>query len=179
MMNNNRINHTLYSGNVNKSLRVNYIYKVENERFQTVKSTSHGFNILPGFSISISEGFEMDKIFIPGGFYHMFVALFHKSIPIVQQHIHELYPNLNQEEFEINSRVLERFMTEKALGAGGTSIVPDKWVDQTGKCYPALKVDGLYGHCKIPLEDCIALDQLFMTFDPLTFGLIMLNMLYE
>ena len=62
MMNNNRINHTLYSGNVNKSLRVNYLYRVENERFQTVKSTSHGFNILPGFSISISEGFDMDKI---------------------------------------------------------------------------------------------------------------------
>ena len=174
------IRHVLCKGNVNKNCRVVYTYKFENEAYNTVRNNGKAISIAQGFGVNISEGYEMPTLFIPSSQYFLFVALLHKSIPLIQNHLNELYPNLGEEDFEMDSRVLERFMFEKAMRAGGITIMPSKWIDgEGGKSYPSLKMDGMYGMCNIPLEDCIAMDQMFMTFDPNTFGLIALNMLYD
>lgn len=175
------VRHVLCRGNVNKNFRVTYSYKLEkNDAYSTVWNTGNLISIAQAFSINLSEGREQPSLFVPSSQYFLFVALLHKSIPLIQSHLHELYPKLGEDEFDMDLRVLERFMFEKAMRAGGTTITPNKWVDPVGgKCYPSLKMDGMYGGCNVPLEDCIAMDQMFMTFDPNTFGLIALNMLYD
>lgn len=177
---NNKIRQILYRGTINKRMRVSYTYKYENgSDYATVRNLeTGGYSIIPSYSISISEGFERDNIFIPGNGYWLFVALFHKSLELIQTHLNELYTNMNEDEFDMNGKAVEIFIQEKSLRANGIGIVPDKWVDDNGKCYVALHVDGEYGGVTIPLVDAIGMDCMFMHFDPNTFGLIMLNMLH-
>lgn len=171
------VRHILCRGMINKNARVSYSYKYESDgEFSTVRTREKSTWVYPAFSVTISEGYDRPSMFVPSSQYFMFVALFHKSLITIQTHIHELYPNMNQDEFEMDSRVLERYLLEKAMNVGGMTITPSKWVDATNKCYPAMKMENVYGSCTIPIEDCIAFDQMFMTFDPNTFGLIMLNM---
>ena len=178
----NEIRHSLFSGSINKDFRFDYLYryKSDNEQYPSVKTTEKGFTIFNGMAFALSEGFEKPHLFLTGKMYFSFVALFHKTLPIIQENVHQLYPNLSEDEFEIDTRTLEIFMTEKAMRTStGITIYPSKWIDVVNKCYPAIHVDGLYGECNIPLEDAIALDHLLSTFDPLTFGLIMLNMMHS
>ena len=169
------LRHVLCRGMINRDARVAYSYRYENGgKFSTVYTGEKSTWIYPAFSINVSDGGS--SMFIPSTQYFMFVALFHKSLVTIQTHIHELYPNMNQDEFEMDSRVLERYLLEKAMNVGGMTMTPSKWVDPTNKCYAAMKMENAYGSCTIPIEDCIAFDQMFMTFDPNTFGLIMLNM---
>ena len=180
MANVNPVRYVLCKGMVNKNARVSYSYRYSSEgEFSTVRSNEKSTWIYPAFSVNISEGYDMPAVFIPASQYFMFVALFHKSLLNIQAHIHELYPNMNQDEFEMDSLMLERYLLEKAMNVGGMSIVPSKWVDPTNKCYPAMKIENAFGSCTIPIEDCISFDQMFMSFDPNTFGLIMLNMVCD
>jgi hypothetical protein len=178
MEGNNRVSYVLYRGSVNKQLRLMFGYKYEpNGDYPTIKMIESGTRIIDSkFSISISEGFEKDRIFIPGGSYWLFVALFHKSLTLIQSCLNELYTNMSEDEFEVNSKALEIFIQEKSLRVNGMSIVPTKWVTDTGKCYVALHVTGEHGEATIPLQDAIGMDALFTSFDPITFGLVMLGM---
>jgi hypothetical protein len=69
-------------------------------------------------------------------------------------------------------------MTEKAMSSAGYTIIPSVWVNDTNESYPALDINSLnHGICRIPIEDALAIDQMFLTFDPNTFGFLMLGML--
>lgn len=175
----NKINHTLYHGNINKNIKVVYQYqKRSEERFQTIKEYKGALYIEPGFSLTIGEPYgSPNRMFITSNDYPHFVILLHKTIKLVQQHLLELFPNMNQEEYQIDSLVLERFITEKAMHINGMTMTPCVWVNDSQSCFPAISVVTLHGSCKIPLEDCMGIDQVLRTFDPNMFGLMMLNMM--
>ena len=131
---------------------------------------------MPNFAISISEGFDKPYIFIPGNRYFQFVLLLRKTVKLVSEHMFELYPDTTSSEFEIDSRTLERFQSEKAMSTAGMTLLPDVWVNETNECFPALKIETLFGTCKIPFEDCMAIAQMFRAFDPFTFGISLIQL---
>ena len=115
-------------------------------------------------------------IFIPGRDYFQFVMLLDKSVKLVQQHALELFPNMTSTEFDIDYRILERFSTEKAMHVNGMTIIPSTWVNDSDETFPAIQVNTMNGTCRIPLEDAMTISQMLSTFDPVTFGMLLLNM---
>lgn len=169
---------TLYRGLINKEFRLTYIYQFENEgQFATVIDKGNKITIRPSFAIVISEGFDKSRMFIPAHKYFPFVLLLKKTIKKVSENLYNIFPNVNSSEFEIDSRVLERFQTEQAMAAGGMTMVPCVWVDQASQCYPSIKVTSLNGNVVIPLEDAMSISQMLQTFDPHQFGISVLRIL--
>lgn len=163
----------------NKDLRVVYLYSysAELEQFPTAKekTNGNGFNIDPSYAISISEGFEKGRIFIPGNKYFAFITLFDKAVDLISENLYTLYPNINKVDFEIDSKALERFQTEKALAVAGITAVPSIWCDEMGKPYPSVKLNSTLGIVNIPLEDAIQIREMFKRFDPICYSASMLQ----
>lgn len=175
-----RIDTPLFRGtqeSVNKNLIVSYVYMFQpSGQFQTVKEHPNGkITINPSFGISISEGFDKPRIFIPGGKYYSFLTLFDKTITLISENLYEIFPNVNKIEFEIDSRVLERFQTEKAMTTAGMTAVPAVWVDETNSCYPGIRINTSSGSVIIPLEDAIPIKEMFKRFDPILYSINMLR----
>lgn len=170
----------IYKGSkesINPSLLVSYLYDFHNDgNFPTIKEKRNGgYTINPSFGISISEGFDKPRIFIPGIRYYSFSTLFDKAITLVSENLFTIFPNVNKIEFEIDSRALERFQTEKALTTAGMSAYPAVWSDDTNACYPGIKINTKQGCVVIPLEDAIPLNEMFKRFDPLVYSINMLR----
>lgn len=162
----------------NKDLRITYLYSYSNDLtdFPTVreKKNGNGFVIMPDFSIAISEGFDKDRIFIPGNKYYAFISLLGKAIDLITENLFTIFPNVNKVEFESDSRALERFQTEKALAAAGITAMPVVWNDEVNNCYPAIKFSSTLGNVSIPLEDAVQIREMFKTFDPICYSAAML-----
>lgn len=170
----------LYKGSkesVNPQMLVTYIYDFQMDgNFPTIKEKRNGgYTINPSFGISISEGFDKPRIFIPGIRYFAFSTLFDKAIKLVSENLFTIFPNVNKIEFEIDSRALERFQTEKALASAGMSAYPAVWCDETNACYPGIRINTKQGSVIIPLEDAIPLNELFKRFDPICYSISMLR----
>ena len=116
-------------------------------------------------------------MFIPAYKYFQFVLLLKKTIKKISANLYDIFPNINSSEFEVDSRVLERFQTEQAMASGGMTMVPCVWVDQASQCYPSIRVTSLNGNVVIPLEDAMSISQMLQTFDPHQFGLSVLRIL--
>lgn len=175
-----KINHTLYRCQVNPRLKISYLYKkIVRERYGTINVYKDTIYINPSFMLSIDEGVNSsNRVSILSSNYYSFVMLFHKSLKQIQKYIHDLFPGINKTEFEVDRLALQRFMTEKAMSSAGYTIIPSVWVNDTNESYPALDINSLnHGICRIPIEDALAIDQMFSTFDPNTFGFLMLGML--
>lgn len=81
---------------------------------------------------------------------------------------------MDSSEFDIDSRTLDRFKTEKACSSAGMSMYPDIWVSKESQTYPAIQINTTFGQCtslKIPLEDAIPLNSLLKKVDPIQYGL--------
>ena len=168
----------LYRGIVNKDFRVTYLYQFESEGpYQTVVDKGSKICVRPSFAITISEGFDKSRMFIPAYKYFQFVLLLKKTIKRISANLYDIFPNINSSEFEVDSRVLERFQTEQAMTSGGMTMVPCVWVDQASQCYPSIRVTSLNGNVVIPLEDAMSISQMLQTFDPHQFGLSVLRIL--
>ncbi len=170
----------LYKGSkesVNPGLMVTYLYDFEvGGNFPTIKEKRNGsYSINPSFGISISEGFDKPRIFIPGIRYYAFSTLFEKAIKLISENLFTIFPNVNKIEFEIDSRALERFQTEKALTTAGMSAYPAVWSDETNACYPGIRINTKQGYVTIPLEDAIPLSEMFKRFDPILYSINMLR----
>jgi len=170
----------LYRGSkesVNPNMLVLYLYMFESEgTYQTIKEKRNGgYSINPSFGISISEGFDKPRIFIPGNRYYSFVTLLDKAITLVSENLFTIFPNVNKIEFEIDSRVLERFQTEKALSTVGMTAYPSVWHDETDACFPGIKINTKQGSVTIPLEDAIPLCEMLKRFDPIVYSINMLR----
>lgn len=174
-----RIDSTLFKGFVNKDLRVVYSYNFEpTGQFQTIIQKDNGNVVIrPSFGISISEGFDKSRLFIPANKYYPFVSLLRKTIKLISDNLFEIFPNINNIEFEIDSRVLERFQTEQAMATSGMTMVPTVWVDQTSACFPGIKVTSMNGSVDIPLEDAIPISEMLKSFEPNIFGLSILRII--
>ena len=175
-----RINYKLYRGNVDRNLSVTYVYMFEpSGDFRTVNQRENGtVTILPSFGISISKGYEQDRVYIPSNQYFTFVTLLQKAVTLISDHLYELFPNAGRSEFEINAKALERFQTEMAIASDGITMVPAVYVDDTNQCYPGIQINTLkLGSIRIPFEDAIPMNQMFKTFDPHAMSISMLRIM--
>lgn len=172
------VNATLYSGFINKSLRVGFHYKFEpSGEYQTVSQKNGNISIRPSFGISISEGFEKPNIFIPSNKYYPLSSLLKKSLRKISDNLYEIFPDINKIEFEIDSKTLERFQTEKAMSTADMTIYPAVWVDETSSCYPAIRITTTKGNVVVPLEDAMAISEMFKAFEPMSYGLSILRII--
>lgn len=174
-----KIDTVLYRGFVNKNLMCVYNYNFEpNGQFQTIKTKQSGALLInPSFSITITEGHDKNRVFLPANRYYPFASLFNKTIKTVSENLFDIFPDLNNMEFEIDSRTLERFQTEKAMQTADITMMPAVWVNDTNQCFPAIKVSMTSSHCIIPLEDAIPMSKMLSSFEPHTFGLSMLRII--
>lgn len=176
-----KIDSRLYTGTINKDLRLTYTYDYqENGQFQTITFKGNGRVIVrPSFNITISEGFDKPRLFLPSTKYHSFTALLRKSIDLISKNLYEIFPNVGRIEFEADSRVLERFQTEQALATDGITAMPCVWVDPTGSCFPGVRLNSLNGSVSIPLEDAIPMSELLNNFDPYCYGISIMRAVSE
>jgi hypothetical protein len=156
---------------------VTYIYSFNtDEKYPTVKQKRNGgYSIDPSFSISISEGFDKPRIFIPGNKYFAFISLFRKALQLIKENLFTIFPNVNKFEFETDSRVLDRFQNEKALSTAGMTAIPAVWSNEQNECFPGIKISSMNGSVIIPLEDAIPLVEMLKHFDPIVYSISMLR----
>ena len=175
-----RINYKLFRGSTDRNLSVTYVYRFEESGdFQTVKERENGtITILPSFGINISNGFGKDSVYITSGMYYSFTSLLEKCVKLVSDHLYEIFPNVEGLEFEIDSKTLERFQTEKALSTNGMTFIPCVYVDETNQCFPGIQINTLkFGSVKIPFQDAIPMSKMLSSIDPHLVGLSILRIL--
>lgn len=166
-------------GSVNNSMYITYVYMFEDDpdNFPTVKVKRNGGLIIqPSFAITISEGFDKNRIFIPGMRYYSFVSLLSKAVTAIQENLFKLFPNVTSTEFEVDSRALELFQTEKALSTAGMQACPAVWANSVDECFPGVKISNKYGEVIIPLEDAIPIVEMLKRFDPIVYSVSMLEL---
>lgn len=173
----------LYSGTINKSLLVNYGYtyipRSYEEKYPTAKITDKGNVVINhSYSLTISEGFDRPRVFIPGRLWFQFVTLLEKTVLRMSESLYELFPDLNKSEFEIDSRTLERYQTEKACSTAGITMVPTVYINETHECFPAIKImTAEYGVAMIPLEDAIPFSAMLSRIDPIAYGMNLMSIM--
>lgn len=176
-----RINYKLFRGSVDKHLSVSYVYSYEADGdFKTVyqREGSNSVSILPSFGISISKGYDQERVYIPSNQYFTFITMLNKIVRLISDHLYELFPNAGRSEFEINAKALERFQTEEAIASDGITMIPAVYVDDTNQCYPGIQINTLkLGSIRIPLQDAIPMNQMFKTFDPHAMSISMLRIM--
>ena len=173
----------IYKGNkdsINPEINITYHYKFEpSGKFQTIKENKNntGYIIYPSFAVSVSEGYCKPHLFISGNKYYSFVTLLDKAITLVSENLFTIFPNVNNIEFEVDSRVLERFQTEKALTTAGMTATPAVWSNSMNTCSPGIKIESttIGQHVIIPLEDAIPLVEMLKHFDPIVYSISMLR----
>jgi hypothetical protein len=66
-------------------------------KYQTVLQKDNGnISIMPAFSISISEGFEKSRMFLPSSKYFQFVLLLKKTVNVISDNLYDIFPNINK-----------------------------------------------------------------------------------
>lgn len=166
---------TKYS--INQEFMITYQYTFEqNGDFPTVKRKRNGGYIInPSFAISLSEGFDRNRLFLPGIYYYPFTSLLEKTVKLTSENLFTLFPDVSRTEFEIDPKALERFQTEKALTTVGMTGSPCTWVNKVNETFPAVRVSCKYGYITIPLEDAISIVELLKGFDPIAYSISMLR----
>ena len=185
-----RIDTNLFSGIVNRELRVNYLYtwddssKYKPMTEQQMADTNGMGNIqtvkiYPGIMITVSEGYGKPFMTIISNMYYPFISLLDKTINAISKNLYEIFPDIGKVEFEVDSRTLDIWKTEKALKSGDMTMFPVVWVDASQQCFPAIKCTSLRSPdgVIIPLEDAMAISKLLSCFDPNTYGVMMLHAL--
>jgi len=164
-------------GSVNPDMYIIYVYQYdEGGNYPTLKlKRNGGLSINPSFGINISEGYDRNKLYIPGMKYYSFGSLLDKAVTKIQENLFTLFPNVTSTEFEVDSRALEIFQTEKAFTTAGMTAVPSVWTNPTNECFPGVKVTSKHGTVTIPLEDAIPIVNMLKQFDPIVYAASMLS----
>lgn len=175
----NRINYKLFRGTIDKKLSVLYNYAFEQGGdFPTVyqREGSPSVTISPSYGINITHGYDQDHVYIPSNQYYVFASLLETAVKLISDHLYELFPNVGRSEFEIDTKSLERFQTEKAIANAGITMIPAVYVDDTNQCYPGIQINTLkLGNIRIPLQDAIPLSKMLNAFDPNVMSISMLR----
>lgn len=184
-----RVDTLLFSGSVNKDFRINYLFTIKDgdDKFAPAKysqvydqagSPTDVLKIFPSILLNISEGFGKAFILIGTNKYFSFVTLLSKTVDLISAHLYEIFPDADKIEFEGDAKMLEIYRNEKAMTSNGITMYPTIYVDNTNQCYPAIKctTDKYPMGITIPMEDAIAMNKLFSTFEPITYGLTMMQL---
>lgn len=175
-----RIDSQLFRGVVNKDLNVNFMYTFTDEgNFQTIVEREGAVKIQQSFLLGISEGYGRPFITVQSNVYPSFISLLDKSIKLISENLYDIYPDIGKIEFDIDSKTMEIYQTEKAIQTAGMIMVPDVWIDMSQQCFPAIKMTSTKYPMgvKIPLEDAVAMSKMLSCFDPNVYGLTLLRIL--
>lgn len=176
-----RINYTLMYGSINKDLRVEYVYRLDDDpesKYPTIRQLPEsGTTIIkPSYGLSITEGYQRPRIFIPATHLHAFIDMISKTIMAVGKNFKALFPNAISIEFDIDQKALEEFTIKDAVSVNGYTALPCVYVTASNECKPAIRITSLNGdYVRITLTDAAILSRIFETFDPDTFGILLLN----
>lgn len=180
---NPRIYYTLMYGTINKDLRVDFCVTYDKDpesKFRTVKENDEKQTVYirPSHSVTISEGFDKPRLFIPGAHLPYVTDIISKTLKAVSEHLMELYPKIGNPEFDVDIVALETFTKEHVVSVNGYNAVPCIYVTRENECKPAIRVNNPKGESiKLPLTDAIIISRKFETLDPDTFGLTLFNMI--
>ena len=175
----NKISANLFHGFINKELTLDFTYEiVDTGKFATIAQTNTGKLIIrQSYNLIISEGYGRASLFIGSSRLPYFTRLLQSATKTISENLCEIFPDIGKMEFEIDSRVMQRYQTEKAMSTGGLTAYPIVWVDPTDTCYPGIRIENAKGFISLPLEDAIAISTVLSTFDPNTFGLSLMRIL--
>lgn len=174
-----RIDHLLLRGNVDNELRVSFKYDFKTDEYPTIKQPRPEIvSINPSYAIVIFRSFE-DSLYITAKRYFPFTILLEKSIKQISDHLFDLFPDINDQEFGIDSKMLNIFRTEKAMSTANITMIPCVWIkSDTNECYPGIEISGLnLNTFRMPLEDAMSISKLFSLFEPINFGLNILRII--
>lgn len=162
---------------VNPDFSIIYQYNFDQYGdYQTVKRKKNGGYIInPSFAIVLSEGFDRNRIFIPSSTYYSFISLLDRSVKQITENLFTLFPDINKIEFEIDTKALQIYQSEKALMTSGMESMPCTWVNKFNETFAAVKIASKNGCITIPIEDCIPVIEMFKSFDPLGYSISMLK----
>lgn len=170
---------TLYKGLVDRNLKVVYSYEFENTgQYPTIFRGNTGkIYMKHSFAVYINQGMDRPNLFIPSNRYFHFTQLLSSTIKLISENLYEIFPDIGKMEFEIDPGTLERFQTEKAMSIGEMTMMPAVWVNPESACFPGLRISTNINNSTItiPFEDAIPISRMFDTFDPITYGGSVLN----
>lgn len=173
-----RINQTLFSGNIDKALKVIFSFdlKSQSDRFPTATHPSPDkWCLYPSYGLIIESGYN-NFIFVPSKLYFQFCALLKRSVATISEHLYDIFPNVDKSDFEVNSKSLEIYSNYDALSSAGMKITPCVWTNDGGDCYPGLTfINEKNMQFRLPLEDAIAMIEMLSTFDPNNMSLQLIN----
>lgn len=170
----------LYKGmDINKDLQVsmNVVYDYDSQ-YTTVKISGNNITFNRSYSLSISEGYERARIFITSNEWAPFVSILRKSIRLIQENFHNIFPaegRINRED--IDMKELERFQTEKCMFLNGISIIPIIYSTEYEN-FPGIMVRNKRNESvRIPFEDAIIISEVLDKIEPNLLSIQYLQML--
>jgi hypothetical protein len=169
----------MFRGCVNKDLTVDYSYDFTTEgKFSTISQLNNGTILLrSSYLIVISEGYGKGKIFVGSSRYYHFAQLLKTATKTISDNLYDIFPGIGKMEYEIDSRTLQIYQTEKAMSTAGFTAMPAVYVDATSTCYPGIRIETAKGYVTLPLEDAIPIANMLSNFDPNAYGLSILRIL--
>lgn len=170
----------LYKGmEINKDLQVSFNVTYEyNAQFNTIRMVGETICFKPCYALSISEGYEKGRIFMTSGEWFPFVTILKKSIKLIQENFHSIFPNAGKfDRNELDTKELERFQTEKCLFINGISIIPIVYSTEYDS-YPGIMIRNKRNESiRIPFEDAIIISEILDKIEPNTLSVQYLKML--
>lgn len=177
-----RINYTLMYGSINRDLRLDYIFTIDDNpenKYRTIitKPESPTIYIRPSYALSITEGFERPHLFLPGPHIRPVFDMLSKTVKATSEKLMALFPNVNKPEFDIDQTALQEFTIKDAVSVNGYTALPCVYVNNESECKPAIRVTNTKGeYVRIPLTDAIVMVKTYERTDLDTFGLTILSM---
>lgn len=175
-----KIDSNLYRGCINRELSIEFFYTYTDEgKYQPIVEKGDTIKIYPSHMLTISEGYGKPFVTIMSNSFYQFVALLDKAVKHISENLYEIFPDVGKIEFEMDSKTMEIYQTEKAMTTNGMTMYPTVWVDAQQQCYPAIKFTTLKqpSGIIIPLEDAIPISKMLNAFDPHVYGLTLLRIL--
>lgn len=177
-----RISYTLMYGNINKDLRVDMIYTFDDDaesKYKTLKFNpeKNSTYIRPSYALSITEGFDKPRMFIPGSQISLVEDVISKTVKAVSEHLFELFPDIGKKnDYDINISALEKFTIENAVDIGGYTAIPCTYATPESECKPAIRLNSPRGESvRLPLTDAIVISKKLEKTDLDTLSLLLLN----
>ena len=170
----------LYRGmDINKDLQVsmNVTYEYDSQ-YDTVKISGNNITFNRAYTLSITEGYEKPRIFVTSNEWASFVTILKKSIKLIQENFHNIFPSegrINRED--IDMKELERFQTEKCMYLNGISIIPIIYSTEYEN-FPGIMIRNKRNESvRIPFEDAIIISEVLDKIEPNLLSIQYLKML--
>lgn len=178
-----RVNYTLAYGSINKDLRLDFIYSLDEDpesKYKTIRKNPESTTtyIRPSHAMSISEGFEKPRMFIPGSHIRLFFDMLARTVKAVSEKLNVLFPKIGNPEFDISETALQEFTIKDAVSVIGYTALPCVYVTPDNECKPAIRITNTKGEfIRLPLTDAIVISKTYEHLDVDVLSFTILNMM--